>query len=74
MGTITDFGEKIDTIIGLSPSSDNDPQYVLLEQHCYLDIEEEGELLPYIITVEKDSRQVLSIRRNYKENEQTKKR
>ncbi len=72
MGAITDFGEKIDTIIGLSPSSDNDPQYVLLEQHCYLDIEEEGELLPYIITVEKDSRQVLSIRRNYKENDANK--
>ena len=72
MGTTTNFGEKIDTIIGLSPSSDNDPQYVLLEQHCYLDIEEEGELLPYIITVEKDSRQVLSIRRNYKENDTNK--
>ena len=72
MGTITDFGEKIDTIIGLSPSSDNDPQYVLLEQHCYLDIEEEDELLPYIVTVEKNSRQVLSIRRNYKENDTNK--
>ena len=72
MGTTTNFGEKLDTIIGLSPSSDNDPQYVLLEQHCYLDIEEEGELLPYIVTVEKDSRQVLSIRRNYKENDANK--
>jgi len=72
MGTITNFGEKIDTIIGLSPSSDNDPQYVLLEQHCYLDIEEEDELLPYIVTVEKDSRQILSIRRNYKENDANK--
>ena len=30
---ITSFTEKMDTILGLSPSSDNDPQYILLEQH-----------------------------------------
>ena len=28
----------MNTILGFSPSSDNDPQYVLLEQHCYLDL------------------------------------
>ena len=28
---VTSFAEKMDTIIGLSPSYDNDPQYVLLE-------------------------------------------
>ena len=32
--------EKMDTVLGLSPSGDDDPQYVLLEQHCYLDIED----------------------------------
>ena len=64
---ITTFAEKMDTIIGLSPSSDNDPQYVLLEQHCYLDIEGEDIPLPYIVTVESQSRQILSIRRNYKQ-------
>ena len=30
IGNMTAFSEKMDTIIGLSPSSDNDPQYVLL--------------------------------------------
>jgi len=64
----TSFSEKMDTIIGLSPAYDHDPQYVLLEQHCYMDIEDD-ESLPYIVTVEKESRKVLSIRRNYKQND-----
>ena len=66
---ITSFTEKMDTILGLSPSSDKDPQYVLLEQHCYLDIEGNDQSLPYIVTVEETSRTVLSIRRNYEQND-----
>ena len=66
---IMPFTEKMDTILGLSPSSDHDPQYILLEQHCYLTIEDEEEALPYIVTVEQQSRQVLSIRRNYKQDD-----
>ena len=66
---ITPFTEKMDTILGLSPSSDNDPQYVLLEQHCYLNIEDEDEACPYIVTIEQQSKQVLSIRRNYKQDD-----
>ena len=68
--TQTPMAQKMDTILGLSPSSQNDPQYVLLEQHCYLDLPEQfaegdGLSLPYIVTVEQESRKVLSIRRNY---------
>ena len=66
---ITSFTEKMDTILGLSPSSDKDPQYVLLEQHCYLDIEGKDQSLPYIVTVEEQSRSVLSIRRNYEQDD-----
>jgi len=66
---ITSFTEKMDTILGLSPSSDNDPQYILLEQHCYLDIENKDQSLPYIVTIEEQTRQVLSIRRNYEQND-----
>jgi hypothetical protein len=66
---ITPFASKMDTILGLSPSYDTDPQYVLLEQHCYLDIEDEGIALPYIVTVEEQSRTILSIRRNYEQND-----
>ena len=74
--TQTSLAEKMDTILGLSPSSDIDPQYVLLEQHCYLDIKdsesEEGEACPYIVTIEEQSRKVLSIRRNWKPTDKTK--
>jgi len=68
----TGFTQKMDTIIGLSPSSDNDPQYLLLEQHCYLDIEGLDESLPYIVTVLEQTREVLSIRRNYEQDDQNK--
>ena len=72
MGDVPAFTEKMDTILGLSPSSDHDPQYILLEQHCYLDIEDDDVSLPYIVTVEQQSRQVLSIRRNYKQDDPNK--
>jgi len=62
----TSLSEKMDTILGLSPTESSDPQYTLLEQHCYLEIEEDY-ALPYIVTVEEQSQTVLSIRRNYKE-------
>ena len=52
----TTLSEKLNTIMGISPTADKDPQYVLLEQHIHLDIPdsecEEGEFAPYIVTVE----------------------
>ena len=66
----SNLSEKLNTIMGLSPTAEHDPQYVLLEQHVHLDIPDpecqEGEFAPYIITVEQESRQILSIRRNYR--------
>ena len=64
----TSFSEKMDTILGLSPTENSDPQYTLLEQHCYLEIEKDY-ACPYIVTVEEQSRTVLSIRRNYKKDD-----
>ena len=64
--------EKMDTVLGLSPSSDLDPQYVLLEQHCYLELEDYDTACPYIVTIEESTRKVLSIRRNWKEEDETK--
>ena len=64
----TSFSSKMDTILGLSPTEDSDAQYTLLEQHCYLEIEEDF-ALPYIITVEEQSREILSNRRNYKKED-----
>ena len=69
---VSAFTEKMDNILGLSPSYENDPQYVLLEQHCYLNLEDDEESLPYIVTVEEKTQQVLSIRRNYKQDDPTK--
>ena len=64
--------EKMDTVLGLSPSSSTDMQYVLLEQHCYLDIEDEEGPCPYIVTIEEQSQKVISIRRNWDPEDQTK--
>lgn len=45
------------------PDSDNDEvtPYTILEQHTYLDLDNDGYSEPYIITVELDSRKVLRI-------------
>lgn len=64
--------EKMDTVLGLSPSSDQDYQYVLLEQHCYLEIENYDTPCPYIVTIEEQSRKVVSIRRNWNQDDETK--
>jgi hypothetical protein len=72
----TPISSKIDTVMGMSQTGEDDPQYVLLEQHCYLELEadseySEGVALPYIVTVEEQSRRVLSIRRNYRPDDPT---
>ena len=68
----SELTQKMDTVLGLSPSSDTDMQYVLLEQHCYLDIERHGYECPYIVTIEESTRKVLSIRRNWNEDDKNK--
>jgi hypothetical protein len=53
----------------------DDSVYTLYECHCDLEIEEDQDKygrdapLPYIVTVERESREILSIRRNWKEND-----
>jgi hypothetical protein len=76
----TTIGQKIDSIMGMSPSLSMDPQYTVLEHHCYLELPKKfipkghNEMvpLPYIITVEDESRKVLSIRRNYDKDDKRK--
>jgi len=75
--------ERMDRIRGVEEPSDRD-EYVLHECHCYLDIEgfedkdengdETGLQLPYIVTYEKKSLVVLSIRRNYEEDDPKKRK
>ena len=74
---LSPISQKMDTIMGLSPSGNNDSQYVVLEQHCYLELPEpfnddEAIALPYIVTIEEQTQQVLSIRRNYNKDDKRK--
>jgi hypothetical protein len=59
------------------PKRPDDQEYTLWECQCELDLPEyaprefkgEGIPLPYIVTIEKDSREVLSIRRDWEEDD-----
>lgn len=65
-----EIGQKIDELLGLDKMSEG---YVIIEQHVYLDLpgfEHDGGVpLPYIVTIEEESQQVLAIRKNWKEND-----
>ena len=75
--------EEIDKLSGMEPSYDDGEVSVLYEVHCnleldgYEDVDEEGEMtgikLPYIVTIDANSNEVLSVRRNYKEDDELKK-
>ena len=73
----TPIKAKMDRIMGIEPNYDDEPQYTILEQHCYLEIEEEVDedenaltvALPYIVSVDEQSRKILCIRRNWREND-----
>tara|TARA_R110000824_G_scaffold330162_2_gene516951 strand:+ start:607 stop:2997 length:2391 start_codon:yes stop_codon:yes gene_type:complete len=66
----SEISSKINDIMGLSDGGE-DPEYSLLEQHVQMKVGDDEMALPYIITIEPDSRQVLSIRRNYEESDPT---
>jgi len=69
---------------GMEPSSDSDEVCVLYEVHCNLDLEgfedvgedgeETGVKLPYIVTIDSNSENILAIRRNFKEEDPMKKK
>ena len=82
-GDITEVDSEINRIDGMEPSQ-IDYDCTLLECHVDLDLEgyedldEEGEptgiKVPYLVTISQDNGQVLSIRRNYREDDPTKKK
>lgn len=43
------------------PQDDSTTPYVILEQHCFLDLDKDGYPEPYVVTVEKESQKVLRI-------------
>jgi hypothetical protein len=78
----SDIEEEIDEIEGRSPSYSENRDRTVYEVHTILDLsgyedvdaegEETGLKLPYIVTIDEQSQQVLSIRRNYTEQDATK--
>ena len=76
---VDEVEDKVNELQGTSPSGYTDDIRTLLEIHAELDIEgfedldPEGEpsgiKLPYIVTIDKDSSTILSIRRNYNEDD-----
>jgi len=82
-GSIDEVRKEIDYVDGVEPSN-YDYDCTVLEVHANLDLEgyedvdEEGEptgiKVPYIVTISEDNGQILSIRRNYGEDDELKKK
>ena len=69
--------DKYDELEGLSPTKDKEYQYNILEMHVDIDLEEyevensEKKIkVPYIVTIDEGSQEVLSIYRNYLPDDQ----
>ena len=76
----SDIEEKYDEIDGESGfSMDTDDRFTILEMHVDIDLPEpfsdpDGIARPHVITIDKSSRSVLSIRRNYYEDDEKKRK
>jgi hypothetical protein len=78
-GSISDIQEEYDDLTGESPGFEKDSRCTLLEIQTDIDLagfehtkdgEETGIALPYVVTIDKGSRKVLSIRRNWLEDDE----
>lgn len=72
-GLYRDVELHVDPSAGLEDAKqpDDDPAYKILEQHRWLDLDDDGYEEPYIVTVEKESAQVLRIVARYDERDVT---
>lgn len=76
---ISDIEEKYNELSGDNPAMDDDPRRTLLEMHVDIDLPEpfadpDGVARPYVITIDKTSKTVLAIRRNWKEDDAKKRK
>ena len=76
----SDIEEKYDEIDGESGfAMDSDDRFTILEMHVDIDLPEpfsdpDGIARPHVITIDKSSRSVLSVRRNYYEDDEKKRK
>ena len=77
----SEIEKKYQELEGVTPSTDKQYSYQLLEMHVDLNLEEfemqnpdKQVKVPYIVTIDEGSGEVLSIYRNYDMNDETKKR
>ena len=75
----SDIKQKEDELAGISPSYEKDSRFTLIEMMVDLDLPgyedtQNGEAteiaLPYVVTIDKSSRKVLAIRRNWNEEDE----
>jgi len=74
---VTDIEEKYNEMEGAEPVFSDDSRHTLLEIHTDLDLPEpfsdsDGLALPYVVTIDKSSGEILSIRRNWYEDDEKK--
>ena len=75
----TDIQDKYDELDGESAVLEDDDRYTLLEMHVSMNMPEDfddpdGIARPYVVTIDKSSKEVLAIRRNWYEDDQKKKK
>ena len=76
---MSDIQEKYDELDGESAVIEDDDRHTLLEMHADIEMPEpfedkDGIERPYVVTIDKSSRTILSIRRNYYEEDEKKKK
>ena len=75
----SDIQEKYDELDGESAILEDDDRHTLLEMHVDMNMPEEfddpdGIARPYVITIEKSSKEILSIRKNWYEDDEKKRK
>lgn len=76
---LTDIEEKYNELAGDNAVIEDDPRRTLLEMHVDVDLPEpfadpNGVARPYVVTIDKTSKTILSIRRNWREDDQKKRK
>lgn len=75
----SDIQEKYDELDGESAVIENDDRHTILEMHVTMNMPEEfddpdGIARPYVVTIDKSSREILSIRKNWYEDDNKKRK